>query len=167
MKGGARVMLRKSLVLACLLALSACETGGPVTSRPAILASVSQIMPDPDVAAFFAEEATRAGVATIEVVHLGPGGVYGDTMMTSSTRAPVVRINVDRPGGNSATNLAHEISHAWAFRNGCYNHGERWLAYHLEIAKRFEAQFPGVKWSGKTPTDNVMAKGSRYPNDHC
>lgn len=157
----------KVLILGGLLALSACDTGGPVTARPALLAPISQIMPDPDMAAFFAEEATRAGVARVEVMHLGPGGVYGDTTMTSDTKAPVVRINVDRPGGNSPTNLAHEISHAWAFRHGCYNHGEGWLAYHLEIAKRFEAQFPGVKWSGKTPSDNVRIKAARYPNDHC
>ncbi len=159
--------LHKSLILVCFLALGACDSGAPVTQRPALLEPLSQIMPNPDMSAFFAEEAARAGVARIEVVHLGPGGVYGDTMMNSGTRAPVVRINVDRPGGSSPTNLAHEISHAWAFRNGCYNHGERWLAYHLEIAKRFEARFPGVKWSGKSPTENVMVKGLRYPNDHC
>ena len=164
---GIGVAFVRVVVLAGLPALAACDTGGPVTPRPALLATISQIMPDPTVAAFFAEEATRAGVARVEVVHLGPGGVYGSTSMTSATRAPLVRINVDRPGGNSPTNLAHEISHSWAFRNGCYNHGARWLGYHLEIATRFEARFPGVKWSGKSPTDNVLAKGLRYPNDRC
>lgn len=161
------VTLQGMMLALGLLALAACETDGPNKARPALSSQIAQIMPDPSMAAFFAEEATRAGVARIEIAHLGPGGDYGMTTMSSATRAPVVRINVDRPGGNSPTNLAHEISHSWAFRHGCYNHGERWLAYHLDIAKRFEARFPGVRWSGKSPTDNVTAKGARYPNDHC
>jgi hypothetical protein len=162
-------MRRSAVILVLLLALAGCDagSGGPVVPRKGLSDAMAQVMPDGAMANFFATEATMAGVSRIQVVHLGPGGVYGDTTMNSDTRSPVVRINVDRPGGISPTNLAHEISHAWAFRHGCYNHGERWLTYQAQMAGRFEAAFPGVMWSGMRPTANVAAKAARYPNDHC
>jgi hypothetical protein len=160
--------LRQSAIAAILMGLIAAgAAAGPTAPRPALLAATSSVISNPDIARFLALEATVAGVARIQIVHQGPKGNYGGTSMNSATRAPAITINVDRPGAASATNLAHEIAHAWAMRHGCFNHGERWLSYHLGIAERFEARFPGVKWSGVSPTRNVRAKAARYPNDHC
>ena len=161
-------MLHRVVIVVMLLFLAACDMAtAPQTPRKAIAEAMTQVFPDAAMANFFTIEATQAGVSRVALVHLGPSGVYGDTAMTSDTRAPVVRINLDRRGSTAPTNLAHEISHAWAFRHGCYNHGERWLDWHMQIAERFEAAFPGVKWSGQSPTANVAAKGAHYPNDHC
>lgn len=155
----------KSILVLCALMLAGCDTAS--TPRASIVTAIGQLQPDPATAAFFIEEATQAGVADILLVHAGPGGSYGSTTMTSDTMRPVIRINVDRPGAASATNIAHEISHSAAYKRHCFNHGERWLAYHLGIAQRFEARFPGVKWSGQSPAANVAGKAARYPNDHC
>ncbi len=134
-------------------------------SRKSIVDAITTLQPDPAIAAFFIEEATRAKVGDIVIVK--NGGDYGSTAWKGDTQRSTITINVGIRGGSSATNIAHEISHAAVFRRGCFNHGARWLSYHIEIAQRFEARFPGVPWSGKRPTVNVAGKAARYKGDRC
>jgi len=164
--GGMAGMMRGLAVAVVCLALAACSEGAaPVAAPKRVSQALQQIFPDPAMAAFFEAEAARANVS--DMILETSGRDYGSTSFNSGSRRAVIRINVGKPGGRSPTNIAHEIAHAAVFRQGCYNHGERWLAYHLAIAQRFEARFPGVPWSGRRPTDNVAAKAARYPNDHC
>ena len=164
-------MLRIFTLLLSAAFIFGCD---PVTSSGQpnrFLPQLSQIFADPAYAQFFAEEAARAHVTSIRPVaglaQQGAGVVYGMTSWTTPANTSKIDIFVDVPGARSPTNLAHEISHAAVYRQGCFNHGERWLAYQMGIAQRFEARFPGVKWSGLSPTQNVARKAARYPNDHC
>ena len=153
-------------VVVLALVLAACVDGaevGPVPPR--VTQALQQIFPDPAMSEFFATEAKAAKVAEIMLVR--GGNDYGSTSFDTDTRQSVIRINVAKSGSKSPTNLAHEIAHAAIFRQGCFNHGARWLSYHMAIAQRFEARFPGVAWSGRRPTENVAAKAARYPNDRC
>ena len=151
--------------IGCLFLGACVEATGPSAPPPRVSQAVQQIFPDPALAAFFQDEAARANVADLLLVQ--GGNDYGSTSFDTGSRRAVIRINVGKSGGRSPTNIAHEIAHAAVFRQGCYNHGARWLAYHLAIAQRFEARFPGVPWSGRLPTENVAAKAARYPNDRC
>lgn len=151
-----------------ILVMMVLTTSAPLLqakSRKSITDAISQLQPSPEIAAFFIEEATRAKVGDIIIV--STGGDYGSTTWRSDTQRSVITINIGIRGGSSATNIAHEISHAAVFRRGCFNHGAKWLAYHMEIAKRFEARFPGLPWSGKRPTANVAGKAARYKEDRC
>ena len=166
------ISFRLAIMSLLLLLLTACDspdTAAPPGSR--YLAPLSQIFADPAYAQFFAEEAARAHVTSIRPVaglaQQGAGVTYGMTSWTSPANISKIEIYLDVPGARSPTNLAHEISHAAVYRQGCFNHGERWLQYQLGIAQRFEARFPGVKWSGASPSQNVARKAARYPNDHC
>ena len=164
-----QLLIRSTLLCFFLAACDSPETAAPSGDR--FLPQLSQIFADPATAAFFAEEAAQAHVTSIRAVaglaQQGAGVVYGMTTWTSPADTARIDIFVDVPGARSPTNLAHEISHAAVYRQGCFNHGERWLHYQLGIAQRFEARFPGVKWSGASPTQNVARKAARYPNDHC
>lgn len=164
-------MLRAFTLLLCATLTSGCDPATSAGQPSRYAAPISQMFADPDVVDFFVAEAASANVTSIRVVHglaaQAAGRTYGATTYNSGSNSANIEIFTDVPGANSPTNLAHEISHAWAFRHGCFNHGERWLAYHIGIAERFEARFPGVKWSGASPTQNVARKAARYPNDHC
>jgi hypothetical protein len=127
--------------------------------------SIATVLANPAYAKFFAREARKAGVSAIRARK--GRGPYGRTEYNSGTRRSVITIYVDVRGAKSPTNLAHEIAHASAMRRGCYNHGRRWLKDHMAIAQRFEQVFPGVLWSGRSPTENVAGKAARYPNDRC
>ena len=119
----------------------------------------------------FVAEAASANVTPIRPVHglaaQSAGRTFGAMACNSGSNVANIEIVVDVPGANRPTNLAHEISHAWAFRHGCCDDGERWLAYYVGIAARSEARFPGVKWRGLMPTQNVASKAARYPIDRC
>ncbi len=152
------------LVVGFTLASCAQDTAPAMPSRR-VAEAVAQVFGDPAVQAFFTAEAARANVG--ELILVRGNGPYGSTSFDTGSRRSVIRIYVDRPGARTPTNLAHEIAHAAVYRQGCYNHGARWLAYHLQIAERFEARFPGVLWSGNRPTQNVAGKAARYSNDRC
>lgn len=153
----------RTLLIVFVLAI--CSTSLHAKPRKSIADAISQLQPNPEIAAFFIEEATRARVGDIIIV--SNGGDYGSTTWRSDNQRSVITINIGIRGGNSPTNIAHEISHAAVFRRSCFNHGAKWLTYHVEIAQRFEARFPGVPWSGKRPTSNVAGKAARYKGEKC
>lgn len=160
-------MLR-ALVLS--LALAACATA---PGEDLLLTRISELQPDPDIAAFLAEEARQAGVSRI-VLTDNSGMIqevgqpaYGLARFDGRTRRTTLYFNVERSGGSSLTNISHEIAHAHAYRRGCFGHGNIWLNAHLDMAARFETAFPGVLWSGQAPTANVEAKRVRYSGASC
>lgn len=105
-------------------------------------AGIAEIIGDPAQATIFAAEAARANLTTIRAVHGQPdsgGTIHGMTTPQSNGNTASIRIHVDVSGARTPTNLAHQIAHAAAYRHGCFNHGARWLEYHMEIALRFEA----------------------------
>lgn len=120
---------------------------------------------DPAIVQFLAEEATRAGVRTIEPVPAdgvflnGRRYFYEYGVTTDDGR---IYLNANSVGGRSVVNITHEIAHATRFGGRCGGHNQAWLSAYLDIAERFEQRFPGVRWSGTTPTQRVLRNRARY-----
>lgn len=63
--------------------------------------------------------------------------------------------------------LAHEIAHIAMLRLNCYGHGDKFYQYNLDIARRFEQQFPDVADRGgwNVPAQNVENRWRYYRSD--
>lgn len=149
------------LRLLAIFSISACVAdGGASTSRISKLsAELAEFQSDPKIIEFLAIEAAKAGIREIRgYVDTSPDASYGnvDSKM-------IIRLNIAKSGGTSVVNITHEIAHAASgLAGGCGGHGTRWLAAYVAIAERFEAQFPGVKWSRMRPVDRVLVNRTRY-----
>ena len=153
--------------LAVLFFVTACTTtseGFRETPRYNKLAQqISQFQSDPEIVDFLTREAARAGVSFIKPFSSDllktKGGSYGTSYPTKRQ----IYLNQTKRGGGSVVNITHEIAHVAArhsIKCGC--HTQPWLKSYLKIAERFEARFPGVTWSGTTPTKRVLRNATRY-----
>jgi|LGOV01.1.fsa_nt_gb hypothetical protein len=147
--------------------LTACSTDSTLPSSriERLSQEISQFRNNPEIVAFLAEEAARAGVRSIRPVPSGGIPLNGNRVLIQyglTTDKKIIYINAASAGGRSIVNLTHEIAHAARFGGKCGGHNSRWLNAYLEIAARFEERFPGYRWSGTTPTDRVMRNKTRY-----
>lgn len=156
-----------SMLLFALTFAAACApaTRAPQAIDPDLRLQVARYQTDPAIVDFIAREATRAGVRSIRPFPEGATRFRGIPVASTygmTTEAGDVYINPNLRGGTSVVNLTHEIAHVAASGRNCQCHGKEWLNAYLDIAKRFEAQFPGVAWSGTTPTQRVLRNVERY-----
>ncbi len=154
----------------CALVLSACAT--TPQGRTDLLPQMLVMQSDPAIAAFFAAEARAAGVGAINLTNsAGMRQTFGADAIgltrLGAAGGSQISYNIERPDGATPQNIAHEIAHASAGRNGCDNHGAVWGAAFVAIAQRFEPQFPGVLWAGLRPTEQAREEAALYPEERC
>ncbi len=152
------------------LVLSACAAGP--AGRADLRAQIRVMQSDPAIAAFFAEEAAAAGVDKIILTDsTGMVQSYGAEAIGLTryrgTGGTEITFNIARPDAATPQNIAHEIAHAVAYRNGCDNHGALWGRAHVAIAQRFERNFPGALWAGLPPTEAAAEEARLYPEETC
>lgn len=158
------------VVLFTFVTISACtmETEGSTVSNSRLerlKADLSVFQSDPEILDFLAQEAVRANVRSIQPVPTGGIPLNGRKVfiqygLTTSDR--IIYLNQNSAGGRSVVNITHEIAHVAKFGGNCGGHNRRWLEAYLGIAERYEERFPGVTWSGTTPSNRVMRNESRY-----
>ena len=125
---------------------------------------IAQFQSDPEIIAFLANEAVNARVSSINVMQ--PDWENKETGVKRYEAEGLYILN-DRtiwiaPGSGGVVNITHEIAHAYSYRQGCTCHSKEWIEAYLGIAERFEAAFPGRRWSWTTPTNRVKRNIKRY-----
>jgi len=156
----------KSVGLLVILVIASCAPSQEMrTSRIASLTEdLQKFQTNPEIISFLAQEAANAGVRRIipfsgtDTGRVKRSPAYG--MARSSDKT--VLLDAGSAGGRSVVNITHEIAHFYAFGSACSGHSSKWLNAYLEIAKRYEARFPGARWSRTTPTKRVMRNVQRY-----
>jgi len=115
---------------------------------------------------FFAKEAAEAGVTAIRPMTVSekPRRLIGAQTGCGRTKGRQILVDADRRMCVFMGNLAHEIAHFTAYRESCYGHGDRFYRLNYQLAKRFEARFPGTAWGRFRPTTNVLNRAKIYRN---
>jgi hypothetical protein len=124
-----------------------------------------------EIRAFFAQEAFMADVQLIHKmksganrnkIHSNQTGCGGAQLETRS-----LVINPRKEQCLRLAHLAHEIAHIGVLRFNCYGHGDKFYQYNLDIARRFEQQFPDVDDRGgwNIPVQNVENRSRYYRSD--
>ncbi len=116
--------------------------------------------------AFFAREAQEAGVRRIRPMTPGEKPVLTHPAQSgcglARGRTREILVDADRVSCINLANLAHEIAHFRAFREGCTGHGPEFYRLNGEIAARFEAAFPGRRWGSRRPVSAVEKRSREY-----
>jgi hypothetical protein len=119
-----------------------------------------------DVRWFFAEEAAAAGVVEIRAMRGYEKPKITLKAQTGCGRAwfykKEILIDVDRAFCINLSNLAHEIAHIPAARNGCKGHNDMFYRINEGIARRFEERFPGQDWGNGSPVERVRRRSREY-----
>jgi hypothetical protein len=124
-----------------------------------------------EIRAFFAQEAFIADVQFIHkmkrgekhrIIYSHQTGCGGSELDTRS-----LVINPRKEQCLRLSHLAHEIAHIAVLRLDCYGHGDKFYQYNLDIARRFEQQFPDVADRGgwNVPVQNVENRSKYYRSD--
>lgn len=155
-------------VLTIALGLTACVTGAD-GSGGQVETTLAKVVKNKQILAYLMEEVRRAGVSSLKLYDNAAIGVkcqspnaYGCSTFDSGSRRGEVFLNTQVGGGTGIVNITHEIAHVGAFRRNCFAHGDVWLEYLMDMAKRFEAKFPNKNWGRSSPTGSVKAKYKRY-----
>jgi len=151
-----RALLCAPLMVALLLWTGAASSVNAQGGRyERLYAQLEQTGLSANKLAFLTEEAVRAGVTSFILVatseRYGRSGSNGQ-----------IELSTALSGGTGVINITHEIAHIASFKRGCRTHAKCWIEAYLAIAQRYEARFPGEKWSGVKPTQRVLQNVERY-----
>uniref|UniRef100_A0A2A4YPT2 Uncharacterized protein n=1 Tax=OCS116 cluster bacterium TaxID=2030921 RepID=A0A2A4YPT2_9PROT len=164
-----------SIVLILTLGLTACVMlSGDVPSQVEI--PLTRIVKDKKILKYLLDEAKRAHVSKVILTgnamlikQCASPNAYGCATFESGLQQGEIYLNIEVHNGTNIVNITHKIAHVGAFRSSCFAHGNLWLEYLMEMAKRFETQFPNSKWEHSTPTGSVRTQYKRYAKQrsHC